>query len=63
MAWEGRALVSWVLREMKIDFRQNMDEMNSGQGLRGINLTAESSKVKGLIFCFFTLSVSSLKRK
>lgn len=43
MAWQGRTLLSRVLKKVRVDFRQKMGERNSGQGLRKTNTTTESS--------------------
>lgn len=43
MAWQGRTLLSWVLRKVRVDFRQKMGERNSGQGLRNTNTTTDNS--------------------
>lgn len=43
MAWQGRTLLSRVLKKVRVDFRQKMGERNSGQGLRKNNTTTESS--------------------
>lgn len=60
MAWQGRALGSWVLREVRVDFRQKMGERRSGQELRSSDFTTQSSPE---VFCFLDPSVCSHKSR